>query len=363
MFRDRTNLFLSYRRTVPRRQANPEARFYALAEEEEGLMGSRRTVGGQHTKKPYQDIAKEDAIEMKPLAPSIFDISNQLDEHLLAIKGKINELSQLYKKLLITRDTEKLRLENRIEELNYDTTKTFEACYVLIKKFEFIQKNYQRLKLEYSANELAIIENYKKTYALKIQDSLLIYRNLQNNYIKFLTDDDDETDRLLSSTANSSSNLVSNEEDSKNIEDYSKQVLQQAQMQIQNNPNSQLFAQRESEISKLAMGILEISTIFKEMETLVVDQGSMLDRIDYNLALTAQDLKTSDKELIRAQGYQKRTTKCKIIFLLVLIVLALFIVVVVRPHGSTTVIQKPADLRPTPETAPETSTDTPTGLV
>ena len=126
-------------------------------------------------------------------------------------------------------------------------------------------------------------------------------------------------------------------------------VLQQAQTQIQNNPNSQILAQREREISKLAMGILEISTIFKEMETLIVDQGSMLDRIDYNLGRTAEDLKSSDKELLKAQVYQKRTTKCKIIFLLSLVVLALFIIVVVKPHGKTKVVEKPAPHDPAPQ--------------
>lgn len=295
-------------------------------------MGARAPGKGKRYK---DDVNDGEAIELKPLAPSIFDISNSLDTVLESVRQKTHELSLLYKKLLITRDTEKLRLELRIEELNYDITKMFEACYVLIKKFEFLQKNFERLHLDYSPDELAIIENYKKTYALKIQDSLVVFRNLQNNYIKFLKDDDDdETDKLLS--ANPSS--VALMEDTQNIEDYSKQALEQAQQQLQNNPNSQLIAEREREISKLAMGILEISTIFKEMETLVVDQGSMLDRIDYNLARTAEDLKSSDKELIKAQGYQKRTTKCKIIFLLCLVVLALFIIVVVKPHGKTTVV-------------------------
>lgn len=191
----------------------------------------------------------------------------------------------------------------------------------------------------------------KKTYALKIQDSSLIYRNLQNNYIKFLKDDDDaETDRLLSSS--NTSTVALDEEDSKNIEDYSKMVLQQAQTQIQNNPNSQILAQREREISRLAMGILEISTIFKEMETLIVDQGSMLDRIDYNLTRTVEDLKSSDKELLKAQSYQKRTTKCKIIFLLSLVVLALFIFVLFRSPTKTKIIEKPSDSRPVPENQP-----------
>lgn len=341
---------------MPRKQQNNESRFVALAEEEESLMNSGPTLGNRRGK-PYHDNVKlEQDIEMKPLAPSIFDISNLLDENLATTKTKTHELGLLYKKLLITRDNEKQKLESRIEELNYEITKMFEACYVLIKKFEFLQKNYQRLNLNYSSDELSMIENYKKTYALKIQDSLMIFRNLQNNYIKFLRDDDDESDQLLPSTGTSSHNLVDTEENSRHIEDYSMQVIQQAQQQIQDGSNSQLFAQREREISKLAMGILEISTIFKEMETLVVDQGSMLDRIDYNLTRTVQDLKTSDKELIKAQGYQKRTTKCKIIFLLSLIILALFIIVVVKPHGTTKVVEKPAspeNLRPEkPENVP-----------
>lgn len=338
MFRDRTNLFLSYRRTIPRPAQTPHARSIALAEEEESLM-SHRPRGKDSRRSDLEPI------ELKPLAPSIFDISQALDETLATIKLRTNDLGALYKKLLITRDSEKAALEKQIESLNYTITKMFEACYVPIKKLEFLQKNYQRLKLDYSADELAIIENYKKTYAVRIQESLLVFRNLQNNYIKFLRDDDDENDddtrQLL---AGSSANKVAlMEENSSSIESYSRQALQQAQQQIQNNPNLLILASREREISKLAMGILEISTIFKEMETLVVDQGSMLDRIDYNVAQAAEDLKQSDKELIKAQSYQKRTTKCKIIFLLSLIVLALFIIVVVKPHGKTTIVEKPAD--------------------
>lgn len=339
MFRDRTNLYLSYRRTIARPHKNLPSRIDAIAEEEEGLISSRRTG---NRRKSYHDNVKEgEAIEMKPLAPSIFDISNALDSHLSDAKLKTNELNMLYKRLLIARDSERLSLESHIEELNYRITKSIEQCYVQIKKFEFLQKNYQRLSLKYGPDELAMIENYKKTYALKIQDGLLVFRNLQNNYMKFLKDDDDEATQLLLSSAPSTSSLLLDEE-LKDIEDYSRQALQLAQQQLQSNPDSQLIALREREISKVAMGILEISTIFKEMETLVVTQGSMMDRIDYNLTRTAQDLKVSDKELVKAQNYQKRTTKCKIIFLLLLIALALFILVVARPHNSTKVVEKPS---------------------
>lgn len=339
MFRDRTNLFLSYRRTVPRSLPRNDRRFESLEEEEEGLIESRRSDRRQR----YQD--NNDSIEMKNLPPSIFDISREIDDNLLQIKGKTSELNSLYKKLLITNYNEKQAIENKIENLNYDITKKFESSYVLIKKFEFLQKNHGKLNLDYSNNEISIIESFKKNYALKIQESSLIFRNLQNNYIKFLKDDEDETDTLINDSNNDQFNLIENEEESRNIENYSKQILQQTQI---HSSNSQFLQAREREISKLAMGILEISTIFKEMESMVIDQGSVLDRIDYNIANTAQDLKSSDKELIKAQGYQKRTTKCKLIFLLSLVVFALFIIVLVKPHGKTKVIEKPA-----PDSNPE----------
>lgn len=347
MFRDRTNLFLSYRRTTSRN--NPitsGARFDALVEEEEGLIGHRKS--NQRSNKGGYHDDQTNEIEMKPMAPSIFDISNELDEHLNMIKSKTNELGTLYKKLLITTQSEKSKLESKLEDLNYLITKKFEACYVLIKKFEFLQKNHKRLQLEYNTNELSIIENFKKNYALKIQEKSLIFRNLQNNYIKFLRDEEDESDSLLPSNRQSTStpppsyDYSQEEEELKNIENYSKQVLRQSQLQLQQNPNSQFLESREREISKIAMGILEISTIFKEMDSLIIDQGSVLDRIDFNLSNTVQELKSSDRELVKAKGYQKRTTRCKIIFLLSLVVFVLFMLFLVKPQGTTKYIEKPS---------------------
>lgn len=356
MFRDRTNLYLSYRRTIPRGDSNlllnatsnelMVDRFDNVPEDE-GLLGRRRL-----NKSQYKD--DEGAIEMQPIAPSIFDIQNQLDDNLSTIKSTTSSLNSLYKKLLITSASDKPDMEKKIENMNYEITKKFENSYVLIKKFDFLQKNHQRLGLNYSNNEIKMIENFKKNYALKIQDSSLIFRNLQNNYIKFLRDDDYEeiNDKSFSSYNhnNNTRELLLQEEETKNIEDYSKQVIQESQMQMQQQSNNQFLQQREREISKLAMGILEISTIFKEMESLVVEQGTILDRIDYNITNTAQDMKDSNKELLKARTYQNRTTKCKIIFLLVLVVFALLIIFLVKPHGTTKYVDRPDKPESTPQT-------------
>jgi syntaxin 16 len=322
-----------------------------LDEEESGLIGNRRTSG------KYKDNA--DTIEMTPMLPSMFDISTELDINLSMIKNEINELNSVYKKLIIASTSDKKQIENSLDNLNYKILKDFEQCYVLIKKFEYLQKNHRKLNLHYTENDVEILVNFKKAYAKRILDSSLTFRNLQNNYIKFLRDDEDEFDSLLPS------NPALQEEDEKsaamnsNIEAYSNQIIQQVQ-----STNSSLLQQRDKEISQIAMGILEILTIFKEMESLVVDQGTMLDRIDYNLQNTVQDLKQSDKELIKAKDYQKRTTKCKIIFLLSLIVFALVILLLFKPHGSTKVIEKPAPQpQPQPDSRPEIDIPNGAGMV
>ncbi|MGG6496153.1 UNVERIFIED_CONTAM: hypothetical protein NY603_24875, partial [Bacteroidetes bacterium 56_B9] len=83
--------------------------------------------------------------------------------------------------------------------------------------------------------------------------------------------------------------------------------------------------QREREIEKIAQGVIDLSNLFQELNTMVIDQGTVLDRIDYNVERTAEHVKEADKELKVATGYQERSTKRKIILLLVLIVAGMFI--------------------------------------
>lgn len=92
-----------------------------------------------------------------------------------------------------------------------------------------------------------------------------------------------------------------------------------------------MVLQREREIEDIAQGIIELSDLFRDLQSMIIDQGTMLDRIDYNVERVATDVKDADRELTVAVGYQKRTTKRKVILLLVIIVAGLFILVLVKP--------------------------------
>ena len=116
---------------------------------------------------------------------------------------------------------------------------------------------------------------------------------------------------------------------------FSQSTLQASTHQKLMNSNDAVISQREREIEDIAQGIIELADLFRDLQNMVIDQGTMLDRIDYNVERMGTDIKAADKELRVAEGYQKKTTKRKIIFLLLLIIAALIILLVIKPkkHG------------------------------
>lgn len=110
-------------------------------------------------------------------------------------------------------------------------------------------------------------------------------------------------------------------------------MMLQSQPQAQLSSNDAIIAQREREIEDIAQGIIELSDLFRDLQTMVIDQGTMLDRIDYNVERMHTDVKGAEKEVKVASGYQRRTTKRKIILLLFLIVAGLFILLLIKPKG------------------------------
>lgn len=130
---------------------------------------------------------------------------------------------------------------------------------------------------------------------------------------------------------------------------FSQSTLQQAQAQQKRyTGNDTTIAQREKEIEDIAQGIIGLANIFQELQTMVIDQGTMLDRIDYNVERVATDVKAADKELTVATGYQRKSTKRKIILLLVLLVVAMFIFVLIKPKRRSSPPPSDAQAPPPP---------------
>lgn len=132
-------------------------------------------------------------------------------------------------------------------------------------------------------------------------------------------------------------------------------LLQTKQQRLRHDPNEALIAQREREIEDIAQGIIELANIFQELQTMVIDQGSMLDRIDYNVERMAVDVKEADKELKVASGYQRKSIKRKIMLLLAILIAGVFILLSLKlsHKGSSSPVPAPVPKPPPEPQAPD----------
>ncbi|KAL3809906.1 hypothetical protein ACHAXA_005320 [Cyclostephanos tholiformis] len=87
---------------------------------------------------------------------------------------------------------------------------------------------------------------------------------------------------------------------------------------------------RDTEISQIAKSIEELGAIFKELAVLVIDQGTILDRIDYNMEAVVEHTKTGIQQLEKAEKSQKSARPMKCIFCLLFTIMILLLILVAK---------------------------------
>lgn len=83
---------------------------------------------------------------------------------------------------------------------------------------------------------------------------------------------------------------------------YQNQILTQTQMQSQSQVAVDIDVEtRTKEISQIASSISELADLFRDLGNLVVEQGTVLDSVEYNVSVTAREMKGAVEELKIAQ--------------------------------------------------------------
>ena len=119
--------------------------------------------------------------------------------------------------------------------------------------------------------------------------------------------------------------ILEQEADSSYMDEISpEQGLTTSQLLMVEENNVQV-RQREKEINKLVQSITDINLIFKELAGMVAEQGTVLDRIDYNIEMSASSVEVGLQELHKTEKYQKKNRKMMVIFVLTVIIIVLLI--------------------------------------
>ncbi|KAH8059995.1 glycosyltransferase-like protein [Aureococcus anophagefferens] len=92
-----------------------------------------------------------------------------------------------------------------------------------------------------------------------------------------------------------------------------------------------LVDERDGEIKQIAESIQELSTIFKELAVLVIDQGTVLDRIDFNMEQVAEHTRKGVVEIEKAEQYQK-AARPRICIALLLFLITIMMIALILKH-------------------------------
>lgn len=98
------------------------------------------------------------------------------------------------------------------------------------------------------------------------------------------------------------------------------------------NPSmtQELFQNEDVELGALLQRAAEVRDIFAELSNLIIEQGTIIDRIDYNISESLDNANLAHKELERAARHQSKSRMWLCVIILTVIVIILLLCIVMK---------------------------------
>ena len=201
-------------------------------------------------------------------------------------------------------DEENKKLNKSIKELSSEMTLELKDCQIILKEIINDKTDEDDINL-YNINNKQIKQNMKQNIITKINEFTKKFKLNQELYTNKFNDfviDEEITDKSFSMKKNG-------EEENKNPNDF---------LSTQEG-NSQL-RQRDQDLTNLLKSVNELAQLFKDMQTLVMEQGTILDRIDYNIDIASSNVSKGKKNIAKADKYMKNNCFRNVIIILIVII-------------------------------------------
>eukprot|EP01038_Epipyxis_sp_PR26KG_P010407 gene10407-13979_t len=282
----------------------------SLSDEEAQDGGLLKASGDSSNWKPAKDT----------LPPAWVDKIEEVEEDVNKIQTKIADLASAHTKRLMdtfaSEDVEILQ-EREIDNKTREITDIFHHAENILKLFSMFAKD-----VNISAAERSVRNNMQRSLAKKLQGLSMEFRRTQKEYMNRLQS-------LKAGAGNQAFEFLENNNrkpSSNKLVDYDDGFTNEQIFEV--DTTADIVNSRDEEIARIATSIDELAKIFKELAVLVIDQGTILDRIDYNMETAVEHAKEGVKQLTKAEDHQKSAmaTKC-IIALVVLIIIMLGVLI------------------------------------
>ena len=314
IIRDQTKIFNEYR-------TNFQNHFFHYLEKDifddtkKLLSNSFLFAENKNTKLlKYDQIELEDIsynLDNSNYVESYKKVNNILDELLTNFASLKSFQQERIKPKFIDEEIENKRIDKEIDKLIIKMMKKIKFCEALTKMIKN-KKNETNTILEKVKN------NIKLFLVTRIQNFSNEFRKNEQLYLKYLK----EMGVVINSNNenNTSNDLLTNNDD-----DEKKNFLYTQEDDL----HSQI-KKRDEDISVLVKSINELSVIFKDLQNIVQEQGTILDRIDYNINISYENSQKGLQSIKKADEHHKDSCFRNAILLLFIIIFVETIMIIYK---------------------------------
>uniref|UniRef100_A0A6B2LF07 t-SNARE coiled-coil homology domain-containing protein n=1 Tax=Arcella intermedia TaxID=1963864 RepID=A0A6B2LF07_9EUKA len=96
------------------------------------------------------------------------------------------------------------------------------------------------------------------------------------------------------------------------------------------NVDQRTARERNKAVRNLAQTMMEISSLFNEVSEMVIQQGTLVDRIDQNITTADDYVIQGVNSLTQTKGYESSSAKCWIVFLVILTIVSIVMIIIIR---------------------------------
>ena len=273
-----------------------------LAEEGNGIQMSTLNGGG---KAPPGWVKHVDAVE----------------QSLRTIQDQMNDLQSLHSQRVGSVFGKNLdNMEGRIEKMTNAITDEFRVAE------RHLQAVGKQAAAATTSDEATVGANVQRSLAKRLQELSVNFRQSQRKYLAEVQAQKSgkAPDNLdLWDSGGGSGGMMGGAESGEFFTTQQMAVVDDLTQAVQS---------RDAEIVQIAKSIEELSSIFKELAVLVIDQGTILDRIDYNMEAVVEHTKTGIQQLEKAERAQKSARPMRCIICLSVLIFVLLVLLILKHH-------------------------------
>ncbi|TYJ01099.1 hypothetical protein E1A91_A13G130900v1 [Gossypium mustelinum] len=248
-----------------------------------------------HPNRSYTPLSTEDPGNSSKgavtvgLPPAWVDVSEEIAANVQRARTKMAELAKAHAKALMPSFGDGKEDQRIIESLTHEITN-------LLRKSE---KRLQKLSASGPSEDSNVRKNVQRQLATYLQNLSMELRKKQSTYLKRLRQQTEGQDGVdLEMNINGNRSYAEND-------DLDDMIFSEHQM-AKLKQNEALTVEREREIQQVAESVNELAQIMKDLSVLVIDQGTIVDRIDYNIQNVATTVEEGLKQLQKAERTQKQ---------------------------------------------------------